>query len=124
MRKSGFLNIAKPPGMTSHDVVDRVRRRVPRKTKVGDLGTLDPAAGGVLPIAVGSATKLIPMLPDLGSSMKSYLAHIQLGVTTSTDDLEGETLSRDESDRARLLTSDDIEAELSHFRGDYMQVPP
>lgn len=121
MSSSGFINLIKPPGMTSHDVVARVRRRLPRKTKVGHLGTLDPAAAGVLPVAVGQATRLIPLLPDLGSASKAYLAHLQLGVTTTTDDLEGEVLNR-----APLpeLTRADIERELEAFRGPIQQVPP
>ena len=62
--EAGFLNILKPPGMTSHDVVYRVRRYFPKGTKVGHLGTLDPPAAGVLPVAVGFATRLISHLPE------------------------------------------------------------
>lgn len=118
---SGFLNLIKPPGMTSHDVVDLVRKRLPRKTKVGHLGTLDPDACGVLPLAVGTATKLIPLLPDLGSRMKGYHARIQLGLTTSTDDLAGEILSRNDD---LTPSRQELETALGRFRGELSQVPP
>lgn len=121
---AGFLNILKPPGMTSHDVVYRVRRLVPRKTKVGHLGTLDPAATGVLPVAVAGATRLISLLPDRGSCMKAYLAEIELGVSTDSDDLEGEVLRRHSPEKLSSLTESDWEAELALFRGEISQVPP
>lgn len=121
MSLAGFLNLLKPPGMTSHDVVSRVRRAVGRKVKVGHLGTLDPAAAGVLPVAVGQATKLIPLVPDLGPSMKSYLGHLQLGVTTSTDDLEGEVLSRSDFNG---IAEEHLREALSPFVGAVQQVPP
>lgn len=120
---AGFLNVLKPPGMSSHDVVARVRRFVPRKTKVGHLGTLDPAATGVLPVAVAGATRLIPILPDLGSKMKAYLAEIELGVSTDTDDLEGEVLSRHRLDSLGFEQRD-WQAELAPFQGEISQVPP
>jgi tRNA pseudouridine55 synthase len=122
MGLAGFLNLLKPPGMTSHDVVYRVRRLLPRKTKVGHLGTLDPSATGVLPVAVGSATRLIPLLPDLGDQMKGYLAEIELGVTTDTDDLDGKVLRR--SCVPDNLESSDWDRHLSAFRGAIWQVPP
>lgn len=118
---SGFLNVLKPPGMTSHDVVGAVRRKLERKAKVGHLGTLDPAAAGVLPLAIGKATKLIPQLPNLGPDMKGYLGEVQLGVTTHTDDLEGEVLSRSPVED---LTTEQLEAVLGGFRGEISQVPP
>jgi tRNA pseudouridine55 synthase len=118
---TGFLNVLKPPGMTSHDVVGLVRRKLDRKAKVGHLGTLDPAAAGVLPLAIGKATKLIPQLPNLGPDMKGYLGEIQLGVTTHTDDLEGEVLSRT---AIESVTRDRLESVLKGFRGEISQVPP
>ncbi|HIB64567.1 MAG TPA: tRNA pseudouridine(55) synthase TruB [Phycisphaerales bacterium] len=121
---AGFLNLLKPPGMTSHDVVNLVRRKIPNKMKVGHLGTLDPAAAGVLPLAVGGATKLIPLLPDLGGEMKGYLAHIKFGVTTTTDDLEGEILEEAEWERVSALSQVAVERELGRFRGQISQVPP
>lgn len=110
--------------MTSHDVVDRVRRLVPKKVKVGHLGTLDPAAAGVLPLAVGSATKLIGILPDFVSSAKAYLAEIELGVQTLTDDLEGELIGRFSVDGVRDWPLERWQEELNSFIGDIDQVPP
>lgn len=121
---SGFLNLLKPPGMTSHDVVYQVRRLLPRKTKVGHLGTLDPSAAGVLPVAVAGATRLIPLLPDLGSQMKAYLAEIQLGLRTDSDDLDGEVLERRRLDQLGPRTDDDWRRALAPFRGAISQVPP
>lgn len=121
MSLSGFVNVLKPPGMTSHDVVSRIRRFVPRRTKVGHLGTLDPAAAGVLPVAVGQATKLISLLPDLGGAMKGYLGHIKLGLVTSTDDLEGEVLSRSSH---QGITALEVERGLAGFQGEISQIPP
>ncbi len=120
----GFLNVLKPPGMTSHDVVYRVRRLVPRKTKVGHLGTLDPAATGVLPVAVAGATRLISLLPDHGDQMKAYLAEIALGVRSDSDDLEGEVLHSLPSEQLESLREVDWRAELSNFVGRIQQVPP
>ena len=80
----GFLNILKPPGMSSHDVVRTVRRSL--RAKAGHTGTLDPAAAGVLVVAVGSATRLIRYLSD---QSKAYRAEITLGVCTDTLDAEG-----------------------------------
>ncbi len=121
---SGFLNVLKPPGMTSHDVVARVRRQLPRKTKVGHLGTLDPAATGVLPVAVGSATKLIPLVPNLGDQMKAYLAEIELGVRTDSDDLEGEVWERRDTSALADWDGQRWQAELDRFQGETEQVPP
>ena len=81
----GILNIYKPKGMTSHDVVARIRR-VAKIKQVGHTGTLDPFATGVLPICIGKATKLIEYLED----DKEYIATIQFGANTDTYDLEGE----------------------------------
>ena len=85
----GFAVIDKPAGITSHACVARIRRVLGIR-RVGHGGTLDPAVTGVLPIAVGQATRLLPYLPG----EKTYRGVIQLGVTTNTDDLEGEELSR------------------------------
>ena len=80
----GFINLNKALSWTSHDCVARVRRLLNTK-KVGHGGTLDPLASGVLPIAVGRATRLLPYLP----SRKAYRAVIRFGVATTTDDLDG-----------------------------------
>src|SRR5690242_9160365 len=82
------LNVYKPTGMTSHDVVARLRRIYNLK-KIGHLGTLDPLAEGVLPVCLGHATRLIEYFPD----DKCYRAEVTLGRTTTTLDSEGDELS-------------------------------
>src|SRR5262245_58221292 len=114
----GFLNIDKPAGLTSHDVVARVRR-VARQKRVGHAGTLDPAATGVLVVALGAATRLIEYVQD--ATTKRYHAVVRLGLTTTTDDAEGEPI-----DGAPVppLDSAALEVALRQFRGPIMQVPP
>ncbi len=112
----GFLNLHKPLGLTSHDCVSRVRRLLNTK-RVGHGGTLDPLATGVLPIAVGSVTRLLQFLP----AAKVYQAVIRFGVTTQTDDLEGAVLQTFPTEH---LSLPQIQAALGSFQGDMMQVPP
>ncbi len=112
----GFLNLNKPAGWTSHDCVARVRRLL-RLKRVGHAGTLDPAATGVLPIALGKATRLIQFLP----SQKAYHATIKFGITTTTDDLEGETLT---SHPAPDLSLEKVKNLLPQFIGKIEQIPP
>lgn len=112
----GFLNLNKPTGFTSHDCVARVRRLLHTK-KVGHGGTLDPAAEGVLPIAVGRATRLLPYL----ATGKAYRAVIRFGLTTATDDLEGAIL---EQRGASKLEIPQVEACLPQFLGTIEQIPP
>src|SRR5436309_10005745 len=81
----GVLIIDKPAGLTSHDVVARVRR-ILREKRVGHAGTLDPAAEGVLPVCVGQATRVVEYLSD---AHKVYCADVWLGITTDTYDREG-----------------------------------
>ncbi len=114
---NGFIVIDKPPGITSHDVVSRVRRTLGIK-KVGHTGTLDPFATGVLPIAVNDGTKTIPFL-DEGS--KTYEALLRLGVTTDTLDMTGIVQSRSDSSH---VTSEQFVSALSHFSGAISQIPP
>jgi tRNA pseudouridine55 synthase len=83
---NGLLVIDKPGGMTSRDVVNRVQRWFPRKTKIGHTGTLDPLATGVLVLCVGSATKLADRVQAMG---KTYRTRILLGATSDTDDADG-----------------------------------
>jgi len=112
----GFLVLDKPTGFTSHDCVARVRRAFGLR-RVGHGGTLDPAVTGVLPIALGPATRLLPYLPGT----KTYRGVVQLGLRTATDDLEGEVLERfplPPLDRPRL------EEALQRFRGSILQRPP
>ncbi|MGB3615898.1 MAG: tRNA pseudouridine(55) synthase TruB [Elainellaceae cyanobacterium] len=113
---NGFLNLYKPAGLTSHDCVSRVRRRLGLK-RVGHGGTLDPAATGVLPIAVGRATRLLQFLPE----GKAYRATVRFGVQTTTDDLEGEVIA---SKAAPALTLEAVAQQLSKFQGTIQQIPP
>jgi len=112
----GFLNLNKPPGCTSHDCVARVRRLL-RTKRVGHGGTLDPAAVGVLPMALGKATRLLQFLPQ----DKAYKATIRFGVRTQTDDLEGEAIA---SQPVPDLSLESIQWVLSQFRGKIEQIPP
>ena len=111
----GFLNVYKPKGKTSHDVV-AILRRVTKIKQIGHTGTLDPFAEGVLPICIGKATRLIEYLND----DKAYIGTVQLGKSTTTYDLEGETV--EVSDKTPDL--EEIENELKNFRGDIEQLPP
>lgn len=113
---AGFLNLYKPPGWTSHDCVAKIRRLLGLK-KVGHGGTLDPAACGVLPIALGRATRLLQFLPD----DKAYRAVIRFGLNTTTDDLEGEVVR---TQGATSLQQAEAIAALTRFIGVIQQVPP
>ena len=112
----GFLVLDKAAGLTSHACVARVRRAYKLK-RVGHGGTLDPAVTGVLPIALGPATRLLPYL----EGDKTYQGVVQLGVSTVSDDLEGEVLARF---AVPALVASDLEAALAAFRGTIDQVPP
>ncbi|MGB3136691.1 MAG: tRNA pseudouridine(55) synthase TruB [Nodosilinea sp.] len=112
----GFLNFYKPQGVSSHDCVGAVRRLLGIR-KVGHGGTLDPLAAGVLPIAVGRATRLLPYLPE----DKAYRAVIRFGLTTTTDDLEGEVLAQENADHLTLTA---VTAVLPEFQGSIEQIPP
>ncbi len=112
----GFINLHKPAGLTSHDCVARVRRLL-RLKRVGHGGTLDPAATGVLPIALGKATRLLQFLRQ----DKAYRATIQLGITTTTDDLEGEIIA---SLPTIGLRSEQVLRAIQLFEGTIQQVPP
>ena len=85
---NGLLVIDKPGGMTSRDVVNRVQRWFPRKTKIGHTGTLDPLATGVLVVCVGAATRLADYVQAMG---KSYASRFRLGATSTTDDADGDS---------------------------------
>ncbi len=112
----GFINLHKSVGLTSHDCVARVRRILQTK-RVGHGGTLDPLATGVLPIAVEGATRLLQFLP----TAKAYRAVIRLGLTTTTDDLEGEILQVRSASSVGL---DRIVPALEQFKGTIQQIPP
>jgi tRNA pseudouridine55 synthase len=119
--ESGALIIDKPEGPTSHDVVAAIRRLLPRGTKVGHTGTLDPLATGVLPVLIGRATRLARFLT---SDRKRYVAAVAFGRSTSTCDRAGETVDHCPADRLDRLTPDAIEAALAAFRGPHQQAPP
>src|SRR5437763_14913883 len=107
----GIVNINKPPGPTSHDVVARVRRITGQK-KAGHAGTLDPLATGVLPVALGKATRLVEYLADAG---KAYRATLVLGATTGTYDREGVLTP---TENAVMPSAREVEEALDGFRGE------
>ena len=111
----GFLNIYKPEGWTSFDVVAKLRK-IANIRQIGHAGTLDPFATGVLPVCIGKATKLIEYLPD----DKEYIATVQFGANTDTYDLDGEIV---ETFDKKILQSD-FENILKFFEGEIEQTPP
>lgn len=113
----GIININKPPGFTSHDVVARVRRITGQK-KAGHAGTLDPLATGVLPVVLGKATRLVEYLADAD---KAYRATIVLGATSDTYDREGAITATSD---AVMPLFQEVEAALEAFRGEIEQLPP
>ncbi|HXV36182.1 MAG TPA: tRNA pseudouridine(55) synthase TruB [Myxococcota bacterium] len=114
---SGFLLVDKPAGWTSHDVVDAARRWLGTR-RVGHLGTLDPLATGVLPLAVRAATKLAPYLMD---DRKAYVGSIELGVETDTLDADGVVMR---VHPGALPAEPELERALAAFAGEIEQVPP
>ncbi|MGL4773604.1 MAG: tRNA pseudouridine(55) synthase TruB [Clostridium sp.] len=113
----GILNIFKNRGLSSFDVVRKVKK-VSRQKKVGHTGTLDPEAEGVLPVTMGKATKLIDYIM---SSSKTYFVKFQLGLVTTTYDLEGEVLKETSIEG---LTEEKVLEVIESFKGEYSQVPP
>lgn len=113
----GVIVIRKEKGFTSHDVVAKLRGILHMK-KIGHTGTLDPDAEGVLPVALGKATRLVDMITD---KEKTYETVMRLGVVTDTQDMSGTVLSQ----TAELhVTEEELRAVIESFVGDYMQVPP
>lgn len=112
----GILNINKPTGMTSFDVVRKVKN-IAKTKKVGHTGTLDPEASGVLPICIGRATKLVDYIM---SEHKIYKAELKLGIITDTYDREGKILSTSEVN----LSKEEVEVAIKSFIGEIDQVPP
>jgi tRNA pseudouridine55 synthase len=112
----GFINLKKLPDWTSHDCVAKVRRILQTK-KVGHGGTLDPAAVGVLPIAIGKATRLLQYLPE----GKAYRAIVRLGIETTTDDLAGDVIY---AEPATAVTIEQIRSVIPEFLGEIVQTPP
>ncbi|SFG49509.1 tRNA pseudouridine synthase B [Desulfotomaculum arcticum] len=113
---NGILNVLKPAGMTSHDVVNFIRRLTGQK-KAGHTGTLDPGAAGVLPVCLGKATRIIEYLYD----NKSYRAEATLGISTTTQDAFGKVIHRSSWDNIDLTY---IQGCLSSFTGKIEQIPP
>lgn len=113
---NGILNILKPPGMTSFDVVGYLRG-VTRIKKIGHTGTLDPGAVGVLPICIGNATKAIEYMTDKD---KIYRAELTLGITTDTQDSSGQVLE----ERAVTTSAREVEGVIQEFIGKIQQTPP
>ncbi|SHJ90851.1 tRNA pseudouridine(55) synthase TruB [Paramaledivibacter caminithermalis] len=112
----GILNIAKPPNMTSHDVVSFVRKKINLK-KVGHTGTLDPMATGVLPICIGKATKVIQYMEN---DTKVYRAELTLGAVTDTQDKWGNIISQNNTN----VSKKEILEAFNSFEGEIFQIPP
>lgn len=112
----GIINIYKEAGFTSHDVVAKLRGILKQK-KIGHTGTLDPDAVGVLPVCLGSGTRLCDMLTD---KTKEYVAELRLGVTTDTQDMSGTILAQKEV----MVSEEEVKEAVYTFLGTYEQVPP
>ena len=113
---NGIIIVYKEAGFTSNDVVAKMRG-ICRQRKIGHTGTLDPAATGVLPLCLGTGTKLCDMLTDKD---KEYVAELLLGVTTDTQDITGEVLTR----QAVEVTEEQVKEAVMSFQGGYDQIPP
>lgn len=113
---NGIINIYKEKGFTSHDVVAKLRGIFKQK-KIGHTGTLDPDARGVLPVALGNATKVCDLITDKD---KAYRCVMLLGITTDTQDISGEELSRSEVKASR----EEMVSAIESFVGEYDQIPP
>ena len=112
----GIINIYKEKGFTSHDVVAKMRGILKQK-KIGHTGTLDPDATGVLPVCLGSGTKLCDMLTD---KSKEYEAVVLLGKTTDTEDVSGAVIE----EKTVTASEEEIKSVIMSFMGEYMQIPP
>lgn len=112
----GILNIYKPVGITSFDVVRKIKKLTGIK-KIGHTGTLDPLASGVLPVCIGKATKIVDYIM---SDFKIYETELKLGITTDTYDREGKVLSN----KTVNVSKEDIISTINSFKGDILQVPP
>jgi tRNA pseudouridine55 synthase len=113
---NGWVNLHKPIGMTSADAVHRVKRLI-RPEKIGHAGTLDPLASGILPLALGEATKCVPLLMD---AKKTYHFSVTFGERRTTDDAEGEVVARS----GVIPSQEAIRAILPEFTGEILQIPP
>ena len=116
---NGILLVDKPGGITSHDVVARARRALDTR-KIGHAGTLDPMATGLLILGVGSATRLLTYIVGLD---KDYSATIRLGVSTDSDDADGEVTGRAEASAVAALSREQLDAAMAQLTGRISQVP-
>lgn len=116
MERSGVINIYKEAGYTSHDVVAKLRGILKQK-KIGHTGTLDPQAQGVLPVCLGKGTKLCDLLADHD---KEYEAVLRLGITTDTQDMEGNVLQ----ESSVQVSEEEVRTCILSLQGEQMQVPP
>ncbi|HPR93059.1 MAG TPA: tRNA pseudouridine(55) synthase TruB [Syntrophomonadaceae bacterium] len=118
IKLQGFFNIYKPPGLTSFDVIRQLKKRFSRKSKIGHLGTLDPMATGVLPVAVGNATRVIEYVAD---SNKAYIAAFILGAVSDTQDAWGNiTVLNDNI----ICNEAELRQVMEQFKGSIEQIPP
>lgn len=116
-RHTGVLVVDKPAGVTSHDVVDEVRRAAGQR-RVGHTGTLDPGATGILVVCLGKATRIARFLQE---GTKTYTTTVRFGVETTTQDAGGDIVTERPGGH---LTREDVESALERFRGEIEQVPP
>ncbi len=117
-KNAGIINICKPPGMTSFDVVNWLKK-IFHADKAGHTGTLDPRAAGVLPVCMEKGTKIIPFLPE---EKKEYHCEIELGLETTTHDREGEIA--EQSRNWQSLSREEIQSVLDNYLGWIEQIPP
>lgn len=117
MKLEGILPVWKPAGMTSHDVVARVRR-ITREKRIGHTGTLDPQVTGVLPLCIGAATRLVEFVQELP---KTYAAKLVFGIATDTEDMTGTVTQRMDDVR---IDPESLRRVIDSFRGPIEQVPP
>ena len=116
-KQNGFINILKPSRMNSNFAVVGVRKLLDRGVKVGHMGTLDPAAAGVLPIGLGFAARLFDYVID---KEKEYICEVTFGISTDTQDAQGKIISRASAD----VKLSDLQGIIPAFTGDIMQTPP
>lgn len=114
---NGFVNVLKPSGMSSNYAVVYIRKLLPKGVKVGHMGTLDPAAAGVLPIGIGFGTRLFDYVIN---KEKEYLFELSLGVETDTQDADGTIVRKTKPD----VLLNDLQAILHNYTGEIMQTPP
>src|SRR5690554_803044 len=114
---NGIINVLKPPGMSSHQVVSFLRKQLGMK-KIGHTGTLDPGASGVLPIVVGNATRLSRYMTEHD---KTYVAELTLGLSTTSQDASGATLDLNTD---FSLSPTELAEALASFQGTISQTPP